>query len=431
MKNKTVINELTRNNRISRTMFSYVFGEVLFAFFIWFLFFFFVFFVNQFLLLARQILEKKVPLQQVISLLVYSFPSIIALSMPFAALLGTLMTIGRMASENEVLVMLTSGMSYKNIFIPVFLAGFLFSLVSFGVNDVLLPMGTIEYYKLYRKILVSTPALEIEANSVKRFNDTVLITGNVTDNQIEDMLILDKTSEGERRVIMAKKAEFIDGGTAGVNLDLNDAFIHASKETERRDYDYASSGLLSYRIQQNDIIQNETRVSAREMSSRDVYYWIKKREIDIDDVYSERNKRTLETALSLEGILRSGPNGRNWNQRGSQLSLLEQQKTEVDVIKNDRQLSLFRLEFFKKFSMPSGALALIFLALPIGVGTKKGGQVVGLILGMFIAVLYWAFMLIGQNMGIKLGYSPFWTMWLPDILGITIGSMLCLRRMKR
>jgi lipopolysaccharide export system permease protein len=423
--------ELVTNGRLSGTMFFYVLREVMFAFFIWFLFFFFVFFVNQFLLLARQILEKKVPLQQVISLLVYSFPSIIAMSMPFAALLGTLMTMGRMASENEVLVMLTSGMSYKNIFIPVFLSGFLFSLVSFGVNDILLPMGTIEYYKLYRRILVSTPALEIEANSVKRFNDTVLITGNVTDNKIEDMLILDKTSEGERRVIMAKDAEFIDDGTAGINLDLNGAFVHASKETQRQDYDYASSGLLSYRIQQNDIIQNDTRVSAREMSSRDVYYWIKKREMDIGEISSEHGKRMLQSALSLEETLRSGPNGRNWNQRGSQLSIVEQHRAEIDGIRKDQQLSLFRLEFFKKFSVPAGAFALIFLALPIGVGTRKGGQVVGLILGMVIAVVYWAIMLIGQNMGIKLGYSPFWTMWLPDLLSATVGTGLCLRRIKR
>jgi lipopolysaccharide export system permease protein len=431
MKEKVSKNDIIKNGPMSRTMFFYVFGEILFAFFVWFLFFFCIFFVNQFLLLAGKILEKKVPLEQVMFLLVYSFPSIISMSMPFATLMSTLMTIGRMSSENEVLVMLTSGMSYKNIFTPVFLIGFLVSLVSFGVNDVLLPMGTIEYVKLYRKILVSTPALEIEANSVKTFKNTVLITGNVTNNKIEDMLILDKTSEGERRVIMAKKAEFVDAGAAGINLDLSDAFVHASKETERQDYDYASSSLLSYRIQQSDIISNETRASAREMSSRDVYYWIKKRESDIDDVYSERNKRTLETALSLEGTLRGGPAGRSWNQRNSQLGMLEQQKLEVDTIKKDQQLSLFRLEFFKKFSLPMGAFALIFLALPIGTATKKGGQIVALIFGMVISVMYWAFMLIGQNMGIKLGYSPFWTMWLADILSIVIGTGLCIHRTKR
>ena len=419
------------NGRLSRTMFFYVFSEVVFAFFVSFLFFFFIFFVNQLLLMARQILEKKVPLDQVILLLIYSFPSIIALSMPFAALLGTLIAVGRMAAENEVLVMLTSGMSYKNIYIPVFLVGALVSFVSFGVNDVLLPMGSIGFTKLYRSILVSTPALELEANSVKHFNDTVLITGNVSENTIEDMLILDKTSEGERRVIIAISAEFVDAGKDGINLDLTNAFVHASKETERRDYDYASSGMLSYRIQQNDIIQNESRISAREMSSRAVYSWIKKRESEIDSHSSERNKQTLETALALENALRMGPEGRNWNQRGNQLTALEQQKTEVQAIKADPQLSLFRLEFFKKFSMPTGAIALVCLALPIGLATKKSGQVMGLICGMIISVLYWAFLLIGQNMGIRLGYSPFWTMWLSDILSITIGLGLCIARVRR
>jgi lipopolysaccharide export system permease protein len=419
------------NGRLSRTMFFYIFGEIVFAFFVSFLFFFLIFFVNQLLLMARDILEKKVPLTQVAFLLLYSFPSIIALSMPFAALLGTLMVVGRMAAENEVLVMLTSGMSYKNIYIPVFLVGALISFVSFGVNDVLLPLGYIEYTKLYRSILVSTPALEIESNSVKRFNDTVLITGNVNENTIEDMLILDKTSEGERRVIMAKSAEFVDGGKDGINLDLTEAFVHASKENERRDYDYASSGVLSYRIQQNDIIQNETRISAREMSSRDVYYWIKNREAEIDDRYSERNKQTLETALSLETVLRRGPDGGNWNQRGNQRGILEAYKFEASEIKTDQQLSLFRLEFYKKFSMPMGAIALVCLALPIGLATKKSGQIMGLIFGMVIAVLYWAFLLVGQNMGIKLGYSPFWTMWISDILSITIGIGMCIARVRR
>jgi lipopolysaccharide export system permease protein len=363
--------------------------------------------------------------------MLYSFPSIIALSMPFAALLGTLMVVGRMASENEVLVMLTSGMSYKNIYIPVFLVGTLISFVSFGVNDILLPLGYIQYSKLYRSILVSTPALEIESNSVKRFNGTVLITGNVTENTIEDMLILDKTDEGERRVIMAKSAEFVDSGKNGINLDLAEAFVHASKENERQDYDYASSELLSYRIQQSDIIQNETRVSAREMSSRDVYHWIKNKETEVNNNYSERNRQTLETALSLESILRNGPDSRNWNQRGNQRGIFESYKTEATEIKNDQQLSLFRLEFYKKFSMPTGAIALVCLALPIGLATKKSGQVMGLIFGMVISVLYWAFLLVGQNMGIRLGYSPFWTMWLSDILSFIIGIGMCIARVRR
>jgi lipopolysaccharide export system permease protein len=412
-------------------MFTYVFGETMFAFFVSFLFFFLVFFLNQLLLMAQEILAKRVPFYQVALLVVYSLPSIIALSTPFAALLGTLMTIGRLSSDNEMLVMLTSGMSYKNVFAPVFLIGVLVSLFSFGVNDVLLPLGTIHFTRLYRRIVVSTPALEIEANSVKKFKDTVMITGNVTKNSIDDMLILDKTNEGERRVIMAKHAEFVDDGVSGISLDMNDAFIHASKETERRDYDYAAADSLNYRIDTADIIQTTTTVSAREMSSKDVYKEIKVKEALINKNFSDRNNRTLETALSLEETLRAGPSGRNWNQKAGQLASFNRELTAAEAIRSDRTLLIFRLEFFKKFSMPSGALSLIFLALPIGLMAKKSGQTMGILFGISLSVLYWALLLVGQNMGIRLGYSPFWTMWLPNMLSISIGFVMCVRRVSK
>ena len=81
--------------------------------------------------------------------------------------------------------------------------------------------------------------------------------------------------------------------------------------------------------------------------------------------------------------------------------------------------------------MPSGAFSLVFLALPIGLMSKKSGQTLGFIFGVCISVLYWALLLIGQNMGIRLGYSPFWTMWLPNILSIAIGFVMCLYRIRK
>ena len=108
---------------------------------------------------------------------------------------------------------------------------------------------------------------------------------------------------------MAKSAEFVDSETAGISLDLTEAFIHASKETERRNYDYAMSESLSYHIQQDDIIQTVSTVSAREMSSKDVYEEIKSKESSVNKNFSDRNMRTLESALLLEETLRTGPSG--------------------------------------------------------------------------------------------------------------------------
>ena len=75
---------------VSGIMFRYIAGEALFSFLVAFLFFFFIFFVNQLLLLAQDILAKKVPFHQVALLIFYALPSIIAISAPFAAFVGLL-----------------------------------------------------------------------------------------------------------------------------------------------------------------------------------------------------------------------------------------------------------------------------------------------------------------------------------------------------
>ena len=100
-------------------------------------------------------------------------------------------------------------------------------------------------------------------------------------------------------------------------------------------------------------------------------------------------------------------------------------------MQRDRSLSLHRLEFYKKFSIPFGAFSFIFLAVSLGLMAKKSGQTVGFILGLIIAVIYWALLLGGQTMGIRLDTDPFWSMWLPNILMLSVGLVLALVRILR
>jgi lipopolysaccharide export system permease protein len=415
---------------LSRTIFWYIVRETLFSFLVAFLFFFFIFFVNQLLLMAQQILAKHVPFGQVALLIFYSLPSIIALTAPCACLVGTLMTVGRIASDNEILVMLSSGLSYANIFLPALAVGALISLLSFFTNDVLLPAGTVQFSRLYRRILISTPALELEANSVKKFKNTVVVTGNVAKNTIDDILILDKTSDGERRIIMAKKAVLLDTGREGLSLEMEGAFVQSSKEIARRDYDYALASSFRYWVPQEDIMQAVVVVSPREMSSTDVRREIRLKELNLGDNRNEQAYRTLESALNLEGILRNGPAYEDWNRRSGQVSQFTRELETTAAIRNDRSLLVYRLEYYKKFSIPFGALAFVFLAVPLGLLAKKSGQTVGFICGLLIAVFYWTLLFGGQTMGTRLGYSPFWAMWFPNVLALGIGLIMSLVRIR-
>jgi lipopolysaccharide export system permease protein len=421
-----------KNSRsLSPIIIRHIAGEVLFAFFVAFLFFFFIFFVNQLLLMVQEILTKHVPLYQVALLLFYSLPSVIAMAAPFGALLGVVMTVGRLSSDNEVLVMLSSGLSYTNIFLPALAVGVLVTLISFFSNDVLLPAGTVQFSRLYRRILFSTPALELESNSVKRFKNTILVTGAVRGKTIDNILIFDRTGGGERRVIMAKRAELTDSGTTRLSLDLHDSFIQSSKETVRNDYDYSSASFLRYSVNQSDLWQTQSAVGPREMSSTDVRREIKQKEAALAGQIDDIRLRTTGSALALESMLRSGPSHPDWNRRlGKRDELLREQRNIRERFK-DRNLLIYRLEYYKKFSIPAGAFCLAFFSIPLGLFARKSGQVVGLLFGLLASVLYWALLLGGQTMGMRLGYSPFWSMWLPNALALVAGAVLCMVKVRQ
>ena len=413
------------------TIYRYLIGDCAFSFFVAFLFFFFIFFVNQMLLMAEEILSKRAPIGQVALLIFYSLPAIIAMAAPFASLVGILMAIGRLTSDNEILIMRASGFSYRVVFLPVLALGAAISLLSFFVNDVLLPAGTLEFGKLYKSLILSTPAMELESNSVKRLKDTVIVTGPVSDRSIEDLLIFDRTGEGERRIILSSNARLSQGDGASLSLELDDAFIQTMKSGERDDYDYSVSKRVTYSILQKDFVQAFGAPGPREMSSADVAKQIRSKKEAVEQKAAARKDKAFISARELETALRKGPGDPRWNTRQATLARMQRDRQDVSDTLRDRSLRIYRLEYYKKFSIPFGALAFVFLATPLGLFARKSGQSLGFAAGLIIAVLYWALLIGGQTLGVRLGYSPFWAMWLPNIVTAIIGSALAFVRIRQ
>ena len=112
-----VAKESKRQKKLhSHVIYRYLTRELFIYFFIAFLFFFAVFFVNQILLTIEELLKQRVPLNDVLRLILYSLPSVVATSAPFATLVGFLMCLGRFVSDNEILVLRSTGHKYFSIF---------------------------------------------------------------------------------------------------------------------------------------------------------------------------------------------------------------------------------------------------------------------------------------------------------------------------
>ncbi|MDX9897962.1 MAG: LptF/LptG family permease [Spirochaetia bacterium] len=408
------------NRRVHTTMWSYISKEFLLSFIVSFLFFFIIFFINQLLLMAEEILAKKAPVMDVVRLVVYATPAIIAMSFPFGSLVGALMASGRLASDNELLVMRASGVSRPTIMVPFLVLGLAFSLVSFVMNDYFLPLGTINYSKLYRKLITTSPALELKPYSVKRYRDTTIVMGAMEEGIMLDLVILDTTGEGKSRIINAGKASLLDRGeaTGVISLILKDVFVQESDPGKPERFEYSSADRMEYNILLTSFADFSSGISPREMSSVDVASAIKKKQAGLNARIKARAAELGDKRAAMLSAYLSASTGLLSLDSG--MSRLNPLKEAHDSLANkvikDRSLDIYRLEYYKKFSIPAGALCFVFLAFPLGSRARKSGRAVGFGLGLLVAVVYWGLLIGGQTLGLRTGFDPFLAMWAPNIL---------------
>ncbi|MBQ1971450.1 MAG: LptF/LptG family permease, partial [Treponema sp.] len=250
----------------------YIVKELTLYFLVCFLFFFMIFFVNQILLLAEQILKQRVPFADVARLMLYCLPGVISQSAPFATLVGFLMCLGRLMSDNEILIFRASGQSYKLVLIPVLVLGMVISIVSFFVNDYLLPVGNMKFSKLKREIAVANPTIEIESNSIKRLKNSTIIIGDVNDKEVSDIVFFDKGSDGNQRIVVAGKSEIQNAQKEGVimHMNMNDAVVTLLDRKNKKNFDVLDSKTATLNVFDSAVFTNTTSVSPREMTSYDL-----------------------------------------------------------------------------------------------------------------------------------------------------------------
>ena len=360
----------------------YLFKDLFLYFLVAFLFFFMIFFVNQILLTVEQLLSKSAPFSDVMRIMFYSLPFIIAQSAPFATLVGFSMSLGGMMSSNEILIFRASGISFIKIFYPVMILGAAISIGSFFVNDYLLPLGTMKYNQLFRKIMQSTPAVSLEANSVKTLDSASIVMGDVNNGKVTDLILFDSDNDAQK-IIVAGESSLGGGSINGVlmQLSMSDAVVLSISNKTKHDYDVLESEKTVLNVFDKSVLGN-TMHSAREMTTYDLSRELKQMKANISDSYSEQ-----------------------------------------------RRLKLWIMEFHKKFALPFGSVFFAFLAFSIAfVFGKHRGQTICLFIGLVVCVLYWAMQIMGQLFVQRIGLDPFWCIWVPNfvigLMGLAFLSVL-------
>ena len=418
----------------------YVGREFLLSFAVAFLFFFFIFFVNQVLVMAEDIFSRKVPFWDVVRLVIYSLPWVVALAFPLGSLVGALMAVGRLTTDNEVLALGALGVPSRQILVPLLVLGLAFTLVSFVMNDYFMPLGNIRFAEIYRRVLYTNPAVELEPRSVKKYEETTIVTGDIEGAVIRDILIIDRSPEKNRRIIAAKSASLGESREQKgvISLTLEEVFSHVSDPRRGDRYEYTTSRQMIYSI----LLRSITGVTIGGLnpsyqSSVDVWREIRKKSAAQDIVLARQQQNLGSLRLRLSAALAAARRASAWDpgeragKREALLTAWRDWNAEATKKLGDQGLQSYLVEFYRKFSVPVACLVFAFFAFPIGLRARKSGRTVGFAVGLFVSIVYWGMLYAGMTFGVRMSFSPAFSMWFPDALVLAAGAIFMAARVRR
>jgi lipopolysaccharide export system permease protein len=419
--------------RSHRRTWLYVGREFLLSFTVAFLFFFFIFFVNQILVMAEEIFAKRVPFWDVVRLVAYSLPWVVMMSFPFGSLVGALMAVGRLASDNETLAFAASGVPPRQLLVPLLVLGVAFSAVSFVMNDYFLPLGTIRYAEIYRRVVYSNPSLEIEPLSIRKLEDVTVVTGTVEGRTFRNVVLIDRSTDRNRRIITARSARLEERERGVVSLVLEGVLTHASFPKEGDRYDYTTSDEMVYNISLKSVAASLGAPSPAQQSSVDVWRQVVAKSVAERQLVTERDARAAALGWDLAGRVRAlreaaaMPASVEALRSGAEEAAVRY-AAERDRDVRDRSLRAYLLEFHWKFAVPVGCLVFAFFAWPVGLSARRSGRSVGFAVGLFVAIAYWGLLVAGRTFGVRLNAPPAVAMWLPDAVVLGAGIAVAVAR---
>ena len=101
-----------------------------------------VFASDTFITLIKQISIYGIPFHIALMIIVLNLPAVIVMTIPMGTLFATVMTLNRLSLASELTVMRACGVSINRIAKPIFIFGVVMALVSFIINETIVPVTT-------------------------------------------------------------------------------------------------------------------------------------------------------------------------------------------------------------------------------------------------------------------------------------------------
>lgn len=388
----------------------------------------------------NKIINKGLPAPVVLEVFALSLAWMLALSVPMAVLIAALMGYGRLSADSEVIAFKSCGISLVNLIVPGVMLGIVLSIFLIWFNDRVLPESNHRARLLMSDITRKKPTWNLEENIFLDYFDGYHILVRHVNNEtskIGDVTILEHKDPNAPRTITAKTGDIqFSGDGSKLIMDLYDGEIHepdpdnpdryrrinfkkqtlliegASTELVRSSSSTRGDREMPIKMM---MAENEKYQTRADSSQAQIDSLIRDELIQLLAFDSYNKKLPIEDAQAFSLARASRP-------AKDLLSKIEYQARNIRTYK--RQINSRDVEIHKKFSIPVACIAFILLGAPLGVMARKGGMATSIGLSLLFFIIYWAFLIGGEELADRMYLSGALSMWLPNIITGGAGIVL-------
>lgn len=332
---------------------------------------------------AEMIIRRGLPVSIVGKLLLMTLPNIVVLTLPMSLLFGTLIAVGRLSSDSELIAMRASGLSLLTLYRPILLLSGLLTLLNTALMVYVLPWGNHALQELRLDIATQTVAQQVEPR----------VFYEEWEGKVVYVFEVPQGSKRWKGVFLAEAIPSTDKNQI-TTADWGEVLVDPAGER------------LVLRLY--NAIQHKV-----DLSAPDRYEISRHRRLDLvlDDQFTSEQKAKLSASKGIR-----------------ELTLAELQDLKDDPSVDAEQRNLARVEIHKKFSIPAACLVFGLFALPLGINNRRGGKASGFALSIGILIVYYILLNNGEEAA-RFGRAPAWfAMWFPNLLLAAFGIFLLVRR---
>lgn len=332
---------------------------------------------------ALKFIQKyDLPPSMFFTLVGYAIPQFVMLAIPMGVLLGTLLSVGRLNSDNEIIALRACGISLTRILAPFVIVGLVLSCVTFLGNEQIVPHCNTQLKNIESAVITGAEGLGSRQRISWTFYNPdsgqlqwVLVAGEIEGNELSDvsLLFFDDQNKYNNFMIEADRAKWDD--QAWTLYHMRQVMLHRREGQNEQ--------LIT---EAEEFVVPGFNIAPDSM---------KRRMLATEDL----------TIRQLDQIIRD-------------------KMKEEGLAATDKEILNFATALHFKWSIPLTPLFFVLIAVPMAIMPQRSSRAMGMGLALVTILVYYSMFIICQKAGSAGVLPPPVAAWVPNGVLLVIGIVL-------